>query len=219
MFAGELISRNIPFLHLDDNAGKALQEMNDFHVSHLPVVDEEKYLGLISEDDLLDNDENRTMQNLRECFTTPFVRENDFFLLAVKRAKDLHLSVVPVITEQYELLGAIGEDDLFRQLAVFAGIEEQGGIIIIEMEKSDFSIGELNRLVESNDAYITQLNSFLDTASQLLTITIRVNKAEISDIVATLQRHEYNIKYYYGEELYQNELQSNFFHLMNYLNI
>jgi hypothetical protein len=117
------------------------------------------------------------------------------------------------------LLGAIGEDDLFRQLAVFAGIEEQGGIIIIEMEKSDFSIGELNRLVESNDAYITQLNSFLDTASQLLTITIRVNKAEISDIVATLQRHEYNIKYYYGEELYQNELQSNFFHLMNYLNI
>ena len=219
MFAGELISRNIPFLHLDDNAGKALQEMNDFHVSHLPVVDEEKYLGLISEDDLLDNDENRTMQNLRECFTTPFVRENDFFLLAVKRAKDLHISVVPVITEQYELLGAIGEDDLFRQLAVFAGIEEQGGIIIIEMEKSDFSIGELNRLVESNDAYITQLNSFLDTASQLLTITIRVNKAEISDIVATLQRHEYNIKYYYGEELYQNELQSNFFHLMNYLNI
>lgn len=219
MFAGELISRNIPFLHLDDNAGKALQEMNDFHVSHLPVVNEDKYLGLVSEDDLLDNDENRTMQSLRACFTTPFVRENDFFLLAVKRAKDLHLSVVPVITEQYELLGAIGEDDLFRQLAVFAGIEEQGGIIIIEIEKSDFSTGELNRLVESNDAYITQLNSFLDTASQLLTITIRINKTEISDIVATLQRHEYNIKYYYGEELYQNELQSNFFHLMNYLNI
>lgn len=219
MFAGELISRNIPFLHLDDNAGKALQEMNDFHVSHLPVVNEDKYLGLVSEDDLLDNDENRTMQNLSACFTTPFVRENDFFLLAVKKAKDLHLSVVPVITEQYELLGAIGEEDLFRQLAVFAGLEEQGGIIIIEMEKSDFAIGELNRLVESNDAYITQLNSFLDTASQLLTITIRVNKTEISDIVATLQRHEYNIKYYYGEELYQNELQSNFFHLMNYLNI
>lgn len=219
MFAGELISRNIPFLHLDDNAGKALQEMNDFHVSHLPVVEEDKYLGLVSEDDLLDNDENRTMQSLRAYFTTPFVRENDFFLLAVKRARDLHLSVVPVITEQYELLGVIGEDELFRQLAVFAGIEEQGGIIILEMEKTDFSIGELNRLVESNDAYITQLNSFLDTASQLLTITVRVNKAEISDIVATLQRHEYNIKYYYGEELYQNELQSNFFHLMNYLNI
>jgi predicted transcriptional regulator len=219
MFAGELISQNIPILHLDDSAGKALQEMNDFHVSHLPVANEDKYLGLISEDNLLDNDESSTMESLQGIFTAPFVRENDFFLLAVKRAKDLHLSVVPVITEQYELLGAIGEDDLFRHLAVFAGIEEQGGIIILEMEKNDFSAGELNRLIESNDAYITQLNSFFDTTSQLLTITLRINKAEISDIVATLQRHEYHIKYYYGEELYQNELQNNFVHLMNYLNI
>ncbi len=219
MFAGELISRNIPFLHLNDSAGRALQEMNDFHVSHLPVVDDDKYLGLVSEDDLLDTDDNRTMESLKASFTSPFVRQNDFFLLAVKRAKDLHLSVVPVISEQYELLGAIGEEDLFRQLAVFAGIEEQGGVIILEMEKNDFSAGEINRLVESNDAYITQLNSYLDTPTQRLTITIRINKAEISDILATFQRHEYNIKYYYGEELYQNELQDNFAHLMNYLNI
>ena len=219
MFAGELISRNIPFLHLEDNAAKALQEMNDFHVSHLPVVDEEKYLGLISEDDLLDTDDNRTMESLRGSFTAPFVRQNDFFLLAVKRAKDLHLSVVPVVSEQYELLGAIGEEDLFRQLALFAGIEEVGGIIIQKKKKSDFSVGEINRLIESNDAYITQLNSYLDTNTQLLTITIRINKVEISDILATLQRHEYNVKYHYGEELYQNELQNNFVNLMNYLNI
>ena len=219
MFAGELISRNIPFLHLDDNAGKALQEMNDFHVSHLPVVEEEKYLGLISEDDLLDTNGNSTIKSLKKKFTTPFVRENDFFLLAVKRAKELHISIVPVISEQYELLGVIGEEDLFRQLAVFVGIEEEGGVIILEMAKNDFSAGELNRLIESNDAYISQLNSYLDTHTQTLTVSIRINKAEISDILATLQRHEYNVKYHYGEELYQNELQSNYFHLMNYLNI
>src|SRR5574338_1304268 len=107
MFAGELISRNIPTLHLDDSAGKALQEMNDFHVSHLPVANDDKYLGLISEENLLDNDENSTMGSLKGVFTAPFVWENDFFLMAVKRARDLHLSVVPVLTERYELLGSI----------------------------------------------------------------------------------------------------------------
>ncbi|MFT3948902.1 MAG: CBS domain-containing protein [Agriterribacter sp.] len=219
MFAGQLISQSIPFLHLDDTAGKALQEMNDFHVSHLPVVSDDKYLGLIGEDALLDNDERSLLQNLQPDFIKPFVRQHDFFLLAVKRARDMHLSVMPVITDQYELLGVIGEDDLFKQLAIFAGIDEPGGIIVLEMEKNDFSAGELNRLIESNDAYITQLNSFFDTANQLLTVTIRVNKTEISDIVATLQRHEYNIRYYNGEELYQNELQNNLDHLMNYLNI
>ena len=131
----------------------------------------------------------------------------------------MHLSVVPVINEQYELLGVITEDELFRQLAVFAGIDEPGGIIILEMEKNDFSAGELNRLVESNDAYITQLNSFFDNSTKLLTVAIRINKTEISDVIATLQRHEYTIRYYNGEELYQNELQNNLVNLMNYLNI
>lgn len=219
MFAGELISDNIPFLHLADSAGKALQEMTDFHVSHLPVVENDKYLGLISEEDLLDADENCSMNALKASFSTTFVRQRDFFLMAVKKAKDLHLSVVPVVTDQYHFLGVISKEDLFRQLAVFTGIDEQGGIIVLEMEKKDFSAGEINRLVESNGAYVTQINSYLDIPSQILTVTIRINKSEVSDIVATLQRHEYVIKHYFGEELYQNELQTNYDHLMNYLNI
>lgn len=206
-------------MHLDDTAGKALQEMNDFHISQLPVVADEKYLGIIDEETLLDIDEETLLEKLQTGFIKPFVRDTDFFLLAVKRARDMHLSIVPVINEQYELLGVITEDELFRQLALFAGIDEPGGIIILEMEKNDFSTGELNRLVESNDAYITQLNSFFDNTTKLLTVTFRVNKSEISDIIATLQRHEYIIRYYNGEELYQNELQNNLINLMNYLNI
>lgn len=206
-------------MHMDDSVGKALQEMNDLHVSHLPVVAEEKYLGLISEDILLDNDENTGISKLQQLFLRPFVRQADSFLLAVKVAKDMNLSVVPIVSEEYELLGVISEDDLFKQLSLFVGVEEQGGIIVLEMEKTDFSAGELNRLVESNDAYVTQLNSYLDPTTQLLSITLRINKSEISDIIATFQRHEYNIRYYFGEELYQNELQNNLVHLMNYLNI
>jgi CBS domain-containing protein len=219
MFAGQLISQSIPFLHLDDTAAKALQQMNDFHVLHLPVVADEKYIGLISEETLLDNDEKMLLQHLYADFIKPFVRETDFFLLAVKQAKEMFLSVVPVIAEEDELLGVISRDDLFRQLSIFSGIDEQGGVIVLEMEKNDYSLGALNRLIESNDAYITQLNSFFEAATQLLIVTIRINKTEISDIVATLQRHEYNIRYYNGEELYQNELQRNLEHLMNYLNV
>lgn len=219
MFAGELISQNIPFLHMDDMAGKALQEMNDFHVSHLPVVEEEVYIGLISEDDLLDSNESQSLKSLKELFIKPYVLQNDSFLLAVKRAIDFHVTVIPVIDEQLRLIGAISEDNLFKHLAVFVGTEEQGGLIILEMEKNEFSISELCRLIESNDASITQLNSYLDPGTQILTITIRINKTEVSDVIATLQRHDYRIKFYYGEELYQNELHANFYHLMNYLNI
>jgi hypothetical protein len=73
--------------------------------------------------------------------------------------------------------------------------------------------------VETNDAQIIQLNTYSDAASGNFYITLRINKTEISDIVATFQRYEYQVKYYFGEELYENELRNNYDHLMNYLNI
>ena len=219
MFAGQLISNSIPSLHPDDTVGTALQEMSDFHVSHLPVAEDSKYLGVVSEESLLDMDEATHIDKLIAGLPKPIIRPHDSFLLAVRIAKNMHLSVIPVVSEQYELLGVISEEELFTQLATFCGVDENGGIVILEMDKSDYSAGELNRLVESNDAYITQLNTQLDTSTQTLIVSLRINKAEISDIVATLQRHEYTIRYYFGEELYQNELQNNLDHLMNYLNI
>jgi acetoin utilization protein AcuB len=87
------------------------------------------------------------------------------------------------------------------------------------MEQRNFSFSELSKLVETNDAQITQLNTYWDTNSSSFLVTLKINKFEISDIVATFQRYEYQVKYYFGEELYVNELKSNYDHLMNYLNI
>jgi hypothetical protein len=87
------------------------------------------------------------------------------------------------------------------------------------MDRHTYAPGEINRLVESNDAIITQLNTLFDPATQRLTVILRINREEVSDIVATFQRYEYTVSYYLGEELFRNELQSNLEHLLNYLNI
>jgi hypothetical protein len=73
--------------------------------------------------------------------------------------------------------------------------------------------------VETNDAVITQLNTDEQPEQGLITVTIKINRTEISDIVATLQRFEYNVVYYQGEEAIENEIRSNYNNLMNYLNI
>jgi acetoin utilization protein AcuB len=98
-------------------------------------------------------------------------------------------------------------------------LDQPGGLIVIELESKDYSFAELSRIVESNDAQITQLNTFTDPETGIMQLTIRVSKLEISDIISTLQRYEYNVKYYFGEELYQNELRTNYDNLMNYLKI
>jgi hypothetical protein len=87
------------------------------------------------------------------------------------------------------------------------------------MNSNQYAFNEISKLVETNDAQITQLNTSNDPETGTMQVTIRINKPEVSDVVATFQRYEYNVKHFFGEEVYTNELRSNYDNLMNYLKI
>jgi acetoin utilization protein AcuB len=219
MFCGQLISAEITIQGLHDPVGMVLHQMEDMKLRHLPVSEDEKFLGLIAEDDLHDEADETTLDTLQDYLIKSFVKATDYFLVAVKLSHVMELDLVPVLNEKNELEGVITRDTLFQELAKMTGSAEYGSLVVLEMEKSDYSVGEINRLVESNDAVITQLNTWSDNTTHLLTVILRINKEEISDVVASFQRHDYTVRYYMGEELFRNELQSNLDHLMNYLNI
>lgn len=194
--------------------------MADFHVMHLPVVEEDKLAGLVSEDGLLNVEDDTTrLSQLQATFSRTAAHADAFFFEAIQMVNESGLTVIPVITGESEYTGSIIATDLLKHLSKISGVNDTGGIIVLEMEKVSFSFSEISKLVETNDAQITQLNTYTDTHSGNFYITLRINKLEISDIVATFQRYEYQIKYYFGEELYENELRNNYDHLMNYLNI
>ncbi|HRI21209.1 MAG TPA: CBS domain-containing protein, partial [Panacibacter sp.] len=83
----------------------------------------------------------------------------------------------------------------------------------------NFSFGELSRLIETNDASIVQLNTYTESATGFFIVTIKLNRVEISAIIATLQRYDYIIRHFFGEEYYENELKENYDLLMAYLKI
>lgn len=220
MLTRELQSQTLPSLHLYDKVYQALQLMNDNQVTHLPVVDGEKYIGLISEDDLLQTDnDTAALETMQQSFASYSVNEEEHFLKALQLAAENGLSVVPVISGDNILVGTVIYNDLLKYASDFMSLSEPGGLIVLEMENSRYSFNEISKLVETNDAQITQLNTSTDPETGITLVTIRINKPEISDIVATFQRYEYNVKYFFGEELYTNELRSNYDNLMNYLKI
>jgi acetoin utilization protein AcuB len=220
MLTRELQSQTLPYLHLHDNVHQALQLMNDYQVTHLPIVDGDKFAGLVSEDDLLQADNDHSaLTELQQSFSNYSVKEDEHFLKAVQLAADNGLSVVPVVTEENDLAGTVSYNDLLKHASQFMNLKEPGGLIVLEMESNQYSFNEISKLVESNDAQITQLNTTNDQETGLMQVTIRINKPDVSDIVSTFQRYEYNIKHYFGEELYVNELRNNYDNLMNYLKI
>ena len=220
MLTRELLSQSLPSLRLSDKVYQALQLMNDNHVTHLPITDGEKFVGTISEEDLLlaEND-NAELAALEQSFSDVAVKEDEHFLKAVQLAADSGLSVVPVVTEENELVGTLAYNDLLKFSSGFMSLAEPGGLIVLEMESNQYSFNEISKLVETNDAQITQLNTSNDAETGMMQVTIRINKPDVADIVAAFQRYEYNVKYFFGEELYTNELRSNYDNLMNYLKI
>jgi len=220
MLAVDLNTDIIPHLQLDDTVAKALQLVSDFKVTHLPVVAEDKYLGLLSEEDLLDNEiEKMPIELLQETFIDASVHENEHFLNAVKFINKYDTTVVPVINEEKELEGVITTNELLKALGNFSGTEEIGGIIVLEMERSQFAISEIGRMVETNDATILHLNTTVHPDTGMFTVTLHINKKEISAIVATFERYDFDVIYYFGNEKFENEIHSNYRHLMNYLDI
>ena len=219
MLASQLINSGFPAVNLFDKLSFALQLMDEYDVQHIPVLSEEKYAGIISKDDLLDGNENALLATAETAFQRISVKGEEHFLNALKLISDNELSLLPVINEEFELSGVILTKDLLHSLSKFVGNDDQGGIIVLETEKRNFSFGEISRLVETNDAYITHLNTCSEADTGLILITLKINKIEISDIVATFQRYEYVVRYYFGEEEYTNELKENYNHLISYLNM
>ncbi len=220
MLTKDLINNNIPRLQLQDSVGKALQLINDFRISHLPVVSDETFLGLISEDDLLDaEDEKLPIEVLQNNFLQAAVPDNVHFLNAVSSSIQFDTTVVPIVSNADEYAGAITTSDLLKTLGNFSGADEIGGLIVLEMERTQFAISEISRIVESNDCTILHLNTTVHPLTGLLTVTLHINKREIASVIATFERYEYSVVYSFGNEKFENEIGSNYQNLMNYLDI
>ncbi|MBN8833181.1 MAG: hypothetical protein ABS68_05545 [Niastella sp. SCN 39-18] len=220
MLTADLINKNIPRLQLQDTIGKALQLIIDFRVSHLPVVADKKFLGLLSEEDLLDQDDERlTIETLQKNFIPDSVLVTVHFLNAVNFSIQHDANIVPVVNASMDFIGVITTPDLLKTLGNFSGADEIGGLIVLEMERSQFAISEISRIVESNDSHILHLNTQVNADNGLLTLTLHINNREIAPVVATFERYDYLVTYSFGTQSLHDEVNANYDHLIKYLDI
>jgi hypothetical protein len=219
MLAAKLINTSFPSVHLLDKASFALQLMEDYDLQHLCVVTDEKLVGIVDKNTLLDTHETTVIAALQDDFVIASVHADEHFLAGAKLLSLHELSMLPVVSTTADLLGVISAKHMLAHLTSYVGADNEGGVIVLEMERRQYSFGEIVRLIETNDAYVTQLNTATDPQTGMLLVTIQINRIEVSTIVATFQRYDYSVKYYFGEENYQNELKENYNHLLSYLNM
>ncbi|MDE1093203.1 hypothetical protein OS113_27585, partial [Klebsiella pneumoniae] len=87
-----------------------------------------------------------------------------------------HLTVVPVLDEEENYLGNISITKLMQNIALTGSIKEAGGIIVLEMSDTDYSLAQISQIVESENAKI--LSSFItsNALSKSLELTLKINQ-------------------------------------------
>lgn len=220
MIAQELISPLIPPLNAYDALATAVEWMKEYHCPELPVVNGPVYKGLLFEEDLLDVENlYQKVGNLKINLKRPFVHENDH-LFKIAQAFSLNQThILPVLYADETYMGVITLQNVVQQLAKLDAVENSGGLITLEMPYNNYSLVELARIVEQNNANI--LSSFTQTINEtgLLEVTLKVNVADLSSIIETFGRFGYNIKRTYQESKHNEILIERYDALMNYLNI
>lgn len=219
MIAANLLSQSIVPLKTSDTGQEALSIMSDFYVKHLPIVNNKQLLGLLSEDDILDHDIEEPVGSFRLSMQRPYVKANDHIFEVIRTMSEFNLTVIPVVDQEDNFLGLISQDDLLKFFANIGSFTEPGSIIVFEMNKQDYSLAEIARIVESENATI--LSSFITTNLDSLNIdlTIKVNRHDIQGIVKTFERFDYRIKASFQEADYFDTFKDRYQSLMSYLNI
>lgn len=219
MIAQELISTDIIPVKPSDTGEYALNLMSDNLVKHLPIVSEDNLLGVISESDILSHDLAKPIESYNLSMNRPFA-EQDMHIYEIMAIMSEHrLTVIPITNYKNTYLGAICLEDLLHYFAKSFSFSEPGSIIVLEMHKSDYSLVELSQIIESERAAI--LSTFISTHpdSMKVHVTIKVNKHEIGDILASLERHEIYIKASYSESEVDETLMDRYDSLMKYLSV
>jgi signal-transduction protein with cAMP-binding, CBS, and nucleotidyltransferase domain len=209
MLAKDLISDEIPALRTSDTAVEALNWMEVFRISHLPIVNNEEFLGLISDADIFDlNNPEEPIGNHTLSLQRPSVRYDQHIYEIMEVAARLRLTVVPVLDHHNKFLGVVQMADLLHYFSKLSAIEKPGGIIVLEISQSDYSMTEISQIVESNDAKILSMyvNTLADSTK--LEVTLKLNITDLTSIIQTFNRYEYSIKASFMEFDEQEDLYS-----------
>jgi acetoin utilization protein AcuB len=220
MLAEELIVDNIPPLKPSDTGETALNWMDDFKVMHLCVVENQKYLGTVSESDILSiTDIGESLSKHKELFNPVYVKQSQHIFEVVKVVNDHQLSITPVLDEREQYLGAITIAQLMNIIADMPVANSPGGIIVLELNYNDYSLAHISSIIEENNTKIlgTFITSHADSTK--IQLTIKVNSVDISSIISSLQRHEYVITFFNQSLDAGVDLRDRFDSFMNYINI
>lgn len=85
--------------------------------------------------------------------------------------------------------------------------ESENSLIILEVSAKDYTLTEIARLIESNNAHVLSLAVMPLTDGSSLLISIKLDVSDLTPVLRSFERFDYKVIYYYMKEGEINDKQ------------
>lgn len=221
MLANKIISDVIPAVMSSDDGQKVLNLMDLYRVSQLPVIEDTRFIGLVSDKLIYDmNLLKEPISKEKDKFLTAHVHENQhIFEVAVLMYK-LKLSILAVLSSDHEYIGAVTLYDLARRFARFFSLQELGGVVVLDVHVNDYSMSQISRIVEENDTKILSFFLNRQPGTNNLEIILKFDKEDLSPVLRAFDRYDYKVKGVYLDDSTLSDLyQDRYDQFMRYMDL
>jgi len=221
MTAKDLISEIIPSLKTSDTGQTALNWMEIFRISHLPIVNNQDFLGLISDADIYDmNQPEEPIGNHKLTLFKPYATTDQHLFEVIGLVSKLRLTVVPVLDENNHYKGSITANDLIRHVAGISSMVQPGGIIVLELLDRDYSLSQIAQIIEGNNVKVLSMYITSPPDSTKIEVTLKVNSNDLASVIRTFERYSYDVRTWITSDDSMDRFYSERFDMfMKYLNI
>ncbi len=186
--------------------------------SHFPVTENNIYIGCISNEDASSINENSKVGENKFNFERFFVRDSMIWLDVLEEFGKNDCNIMPVLNEKNKYIGYYELDDIIKFFQESPFLKEEGGIIVVQKPKSDYSIGQIAQIVEGNGGKL--LGLFISNISEnTVEVTLKISQSYMNEILQGFRRYEYVIISEHQEDSYLENLKERSDYLDKYLNI
>lgn len=221
MIISELINHDLPILKPTDTVSRALNWMEENRISQLVAVEDNKYLGIVSEDILLEYDEEMLLGDVMMEYSEIYLFDNQHIYEALGFLSKYQLQVIGVIDSEQNCVGLITAKEVYNKFSELLGTQDHGAILVISIKNRDYSLAEISRHIETENAKIlsSYFSGSLFSETDEARLTLKLNVENISPIVSTLERFGYVVQGAYSHQPIENIEQERYDLLMRYLSI
>ncbi len=192
--ARDFINNSIPKLRLTDAVKTAQEIVDALNISFLPVTDGDKFLGLLPETAIFEAKPKALISQFQHDFLQVNVSESDHYFEILKKCAVNKSTVVAVLDEDGLYIGSSWIIDIGQHMGQSYFVEFGGAVMVLSMFEKQYSLAEIARLVEGNDAKILAvLADTMPEEPNRLLVTLKINQTDLSRIVATFERFSYEV--------------------------